>query len=212
MAYGIGIQTVVAPTFEPLQATDIIAHLKLRRADAAAETAVINSFISVAREFIETVNGITIPQTTYLAVYDQFPGMRIDDRRPYGWRYGVIRVPRPPLISVTQIQYIDTSQVLQTLATSEYQYSAKKIPGKIAPAPFKVWPQTDPLSFDAVQVTYVAGHASAGVIPNVILQAIKYLVGHLYENREATSPSQVLHNIPYGLMSMIRACNPGEVL
>jgi uncharacterized phiE125 gp8 family phage protein len=208
--YGIGVTQVTANTFEPVTLDEIKSHLKLRRADSAAETDLINYYISVAREYIETVNGICIPSQRFLATYDQFPGMRVDDRRPYGWRYGVIRVPRPPLINVDSIYYIDTSQQLVGLSVSDYQFSKYKVPGRIAPAPFKVWPQTDPLSFDAVQVTFTAGYIDATKVPLVIKQAIKYLVGHLYENREATTEVK-LQNIPYGLRCMINACNPAEI-
>jgi uncharacterized phiE125 gp8 family phage protein len=49
----------------------------------------------------------------------------------------------------------------------------------------------------AVRIDYVAGYATAGAIPADLRAAVKLLVGHLYENREASAPG-TLNVIPLG--------------
>lgn len=206
--YGFGLKQLVAPTSEPVTVADAMAHLRLRNRDT--ESDYLASLISVAREYIESTAGIQILPATWYLTYDQFPGLKVDDRRPIGWRYGIIRVPRPPLLSVVSVKYIDTALVLQTLATTEYQASFTSTVGRILPAPFKVWPQTSPLSAEAVQVTYTAGYADVASVPNAIKHAIKFLVGHLYENREGTIAETILREIPLGLQQMIASFTPSE--
>jgi len=198
-----GLQLLSPPFGEPLAVADMVGHLRLYLPDVDQGT--IAAYISAARDYVETVTKRQILPATWLMTLDLFPGRYLDAALPTGWRFGMIQVPKAPLQTVTGIQYIDTLGVLQTLATDQYQFSTRTEPGRIAPARFKVWPQTDPLSFEAVQITFLAGYVDPIDIPPRLLQAIRYLVGHLYEHREATI-EQALTQIPYGLMSYINSC------
>jgi uncharacterized phiE125 gp8 family phage protein len=102
-----------------------------------------------------------------------------------------LRLPMPRLISVTSITYLDNSGTLQTLDPSQYTVDAASQPARIVPSVNLTWPTTDYYIPGSVKVTYVAGSYGDGVnkdiCPLSIKQAILLLVGHLYENREATS-------------------------
>ena len=205
MKYGLTL--VSAPAEEPVSLSEIKAHLYVSD-DVSNST--LTSQIIAAREYVENQTARQLVTATWEASWDRFPGYGADDIRPVGWRFGTIRVPRSPLQSVTSLKYLDTDAVLQTLATSEYQVSTRTDPGRIAPARLKVWPITDPYSFDSVRVVFVAGYGAASAVPARLKQAIKLLVGHLHENREATITETVEREIPLGLKTFILSCAVGE--
>ncbi len=205
--YGL-IQTV-APVAEPIVLdTEFRTHLRLD--GHGKDNTLVGSYLAASREYVEKVTGLQCMTSTWQMVLRQFPGRNIDDQAPPGWRWGVIRMPRPPLQSVTSIQYVDTDGVTQTLATSEYQVAAKMRPGRVAPARFKTWPVADPYTIETVTITFVAGFTSAALVPETVKQAIRLLTTHLYENRQV-AVDKALAVIPTGLASFIRSSWTGEV-
>ena len=202
-----GLTLSVAPTVEPVSVDEIKSQLRI--IDDDADNTTLSFYIQSAREFFETQTNRQLCTATWIATYDFFPGRKVDEYRPPGWRYGIIRLPRSPLASVVSVQYIDTNGDTQTLASTEYQVSTKSEPGRVAPARFKVWPITDPMSMEAVTVTFTAGYGGASDVPVRFKQAIRFLVGHLYENREATV-EQALTDLPLGFKSYLRASKIAE--
>lgn len=198
-----GLQLVTAPASEPITLDDAREHLRVRD---TREDSSIAAYVKAARAYVESVTGRQLVTATWRLVLDRFPGRCEDEQLPYTWRYGTIRVPRPPLVSVSSVQYVDTDGVLQVLATSEYQVSTIQEPGRVAPARFKVWPVTDPQSLEAVRVEFVAGYTD---VPDDCRQAVRLLVGHLYENREATV-DVALSVVPLGLQMFVHSCGYGE--
>lgn len=205
MSYGLTL--ITPPSGEPITVDELKAHARI--ADHDADNDVLAAFITTAREYFETRTDRQLLTATWLLTLDRFPGRDPDDSTPLSWRFGVVRIPRPPLQAVTLVQYVDADGATQTLATSEYQVSAARSPGRVAPARFKVWPIADPFTLDAVRVTFVAGYGAASAVPQRMKTAIALLAGHLYENREATA-EVALSKLPYGLESMIRTAQYGE--
>lgn len=112
-----------------------------------------------------------------------------------------IRPRKSPLISVDSIKYYDTDGNLQTLANTVYDVGTYKEPGRIALAYEQSWPSTR-MMINAVTVTYQAGWVARANIPEEIKHAVKLMVGHLYENREAASQVN-LKSIPIGIQSLL---------
>jgi uncharacterized phiE125 gp8 family phage protein len=112
-----------------------------------------------------------------------------------------IRPVRSPLVSVTTIQYYDTDGTLQTLANTVYDVGTFKEPGRISLKYNQSWPDTRSI-INAVVITYQAGYAARANIPEEIKHAVKLLVGHLYENREAVS-SLNFSEVPIGVKSLL---------
>ena len=144
-------------------------------------------------------------QTTYLMGVSRFP-FGTTDMRWFWNAYGEIRVPRPPLQSVTSIVYVDSNGNTDTLSPSLYQVDTNRMPGRIAPIYTQVWPVVQYQTYNAVQITFVAGYT---LLPRRIALALKMLTAHLYENREA-SIDVALNKIPFGLDQMIISCFHGE--
>lgn len=94
-----------------------------------------------------------------------------------------IRLPRPPLSSVSSISYLDTAGSPLTLATDQYTVDTSPEPGRIL-KPFGVtWPPTRAIE-NAITITYVVGHATAAAVPAALKTAIKLLAAEMYDNRE----------------------------
>lgn len=157
-----------APAEEPISISDLQTWCKSTE-EAEADT--LASLISEAREHVEGwINQSLAPQTL-AARWDCFPCWTLE-------------LERPPVTSVTSIQYVDTDGVTQTLSPSLYQVDIYSSPARITPAYGQVWPWTRP-QMNAVIVSYVAGYASPDLVPGPIRRAIALLAAHLFENREA---------------------------
>jgi len=161
---------VTPPTFEPVSLSE--AKLNLR-VDGTDEDSLIQRLISTARRYCEREGRMTIPATTLRLTMDVMP-----------CGFKVLRIPNPPLISVTSIVYIDTAGVSQTMSASLYKVAPGGAEeGRIAPAFGLVWP-VNRMEIGAVQITYVAGYSTAAEIPVTTAQAMHLLIGQWYAKRE----------------------------
>ncbi len=99
--------------------------------------------------------------------------------------------PRGPIwlgggaaLTVLEIRYTDTVGAAQVLAPSAYAVDAVSQPAKVYPAPSINWPSTLPVP-GAVVVKWQAGWENPADVPDDLLHAMKLLVGHWDQNREA---------------------------
>jgi len=154
----------------------------------------INSLILAAESYIDGRDGILgralISQTWTGTLDDAFPQE--------------IRVPLPPLQSVSSVKYIDGDGVEQTLAASEYQVINNVEPGLIVPAFGKTWP-TVRAQRQAVTVEFVAGYGTAAELPEKVRQMVLFLVGHWYINRVPINVGNIVNDIPETFMSLFNA-------
>jgi len=208
MSPGYGLKMLQAPTWEPVVPGDMVHHSRIAQNDL--DNGVIADCITDAREYVETATRRAIPQQQWLLTVDEFPGRQVDDARPPTWRYGIFRLPFAPLISVDQVAYIDPGvgfgvaqpYPLTVMTPDEYQVDTYTEPGRLCPSAGKVWPATNPLCVQAVQISFTAGWTAANLVPGRIKRAIKLLAAHLYEHREATL-EVALQKIPLGLAAFI---------
>lgn len=131
--------------------------------------------IKAAREYAELVQQRQLLTATWRLTLDRFPD----------WE---IKVPLPPLQSVSSITYVDSAGTTQTLSSANYLVSTDSEPGRITPAYSCYWPQTR-IQMEAVKITFVAGYTAATLIPWKTIFAIKGIAAELYINREVTADS-----------------------
>ena len=93
-----------------------------------------------------------------------------------------IYLPKRPIQSITSIKYYDQSDALQTLASTVYSLNS---PERSVELKFnQVWPSVATERWDAVEVTYVCGYASASLVPAAAKHALLLLVGYYFgQNR-----------------------------
>ena len=177
------------PTGEPL---DIQAAKDFLRVSSTNEDDFINSLIvGVTAQAEKFLNRALITQTWTLFL-DRWPVTRGRD-----WWDGVrdlaitelntgsrfLEVPKPPLQSVTSIITYDDADVATTFAASGYFVDSSSAPGRIVLRSGQAAPSGVRVA-NAVEVIYVAGYGDQGDdVPEDILQGMRLMISHLYENR-----------------------------
>lgn len=147
----------------------------------------LDRVIRAAWQYAENFQQRTLLPTTF--------EMRIDHGFPCA-----IEIPKPPLIEVETIKYIDTDGVERTLDPAEYEVDIYSTPGVIVPAYNKCWPSVR-CKRNAITVTYTAGYES---IPEKTQTALVMLAGHYYENREAfSSEAFTFKEVPLGIQALL---------
>lgn len=165
------LSQTVAPTAEPITRAEAKAHLNIASAITADDT-LIDSLIITAREFVEGFTWRQLVTATYAWNIDAFAD--------------VLRIPRPPVQSVTSIAYLDTAGASQTLASSVYTLDAVAEPGRLFLAYGKAWPSVRAVR-NAITITFVAGYGAASTVPEKFKHAMKLTVHDLYEHRGSKS-------------------------
>ena len=169
-----GITVVTPPTIEPISLDEAKAHLRFY---VNHEEDLIRSLITAARMYCETYTGKSFITQTLRLTRDTFP----DYREGYEFR-----LPRPPLLTVTSIQYTDTASATQTVSSSLYVVDPAPEVGRIGLAYGETWPTDAIEQIGAVKVNYTAGYGpAASNVPKTIKQAMLLLIGHWFVNREA---------------------------
>lgn len=101
------------------------------------------------------------------------------------WPWCPLKLPRPPLQSVSQVTYYDEDGESQTLSSSLYLVRTPwRQPGTIERAPDQDWPTG--LHADRrypITVRFVAGY-TASTVPEPVKQAIRFLTAQWYQHRE----------------------------
>lgn len=161
MSYGLSV--VSSPAEEPVTTEAAKAHL---RVEHNADDSYIGGLVSAARGWVEARCRRALVTQTLRMSLDSFPP--------------VIRLPRSPVQSVAQIQYVDLGGATQTLDASKYRLDSESLVPRITPAYGDSWPPTQAVT-NAVTVTFVAGYGGAAAVPEELKQAIKLLVGTYYD-------------------------------
>lgn len=111
---------------------------------------------------------------------------------------GALELPRPQLQSVTSVKYTPAGGVQQTLSPSVYRVESEREPGRVRPAFGQEWPGETLDTGLPLVVRMVCGWPDAESVPAGVVQALRWLVGHMYEHREGVS----LANVPPAVMPM----------
>ncbi|MDO1559820.1 head-tail connector protein [Brevundimonas sp. 2R-24] len=176
---------VEAPAEPLLTTAEAKAQLRVTHDE---DDALIDGLISTATAFIEGPNGCGLaPLTqTWRLSLDGFPA-------------GPITLPLSPVQAVEAITYTDEAGESRTLAA--YAFDADVQPGKVWPAYQASWPAAR-LAPGSVKVTFTTGYGDASDVPADLKHAALMLVGHLYENREATA-AVALSEVPMGVEAIL---------
>ena len=159
-------------------------HLRITHSD---EDTYIEAITLAASEWCEEFQRRVYVQREIVDYLDEFPT--------------IIRPSKSPLVSVTTLKYYDTDGNLQTLDAANYRVDITTEPGRITEAYNCAWTEIRDMT-NAIVLTYQAGYAARANIPEEIKHAVKLMVGHLYENREAATPLNI-DELPVGLKTLL---------
>jgi len=191
----------VEPATEPITLLDARKHC---RVDTGDEDNLLSSLITAARTWCEFFTARSFITQTWRYSADAFPYFDNCYSPPAGYglalgsvanpgnsytawiNFAAIRLPKPPLQSVTSIIYDDMNGVATTLSSTLYRVDTDSEPARLTPAYGQIWPIVRAQT-GAVRILYVAGYGAASAVPDPIKHAIRLLVGHWYLNREAVT-------------------------
>lgn len=100
-----------------------------------------------------------------------------------------LSIPRPPLVSITSVEYLDRNEDWQTVDPSRYYLHSDGEPSWIQFKPTYSFPSLSDSDLP-LRVTFVAGYGAASAVPENAKRAICILAAHYYENRQIVSMSQ----------------------
>jgi len=178
------LKIVTEPTKEPLSISDVKEHLNITSTD---DDAYLRSLITVARVQVEKITNRAMLTQTWDLWLDSFPSK--------------FTLPYAPLQSVTSITYTDTNGDSQTVTSSVYTADTNEEPAEVFLAYQQTWPSTRDIP-NAVKIRFIAGYTSASLIPMPLKHAIYLMIGHMYENREATIAGG-LAELPLGVDQLL---------
>lgn len=182
------IKVATAPTTEPVNLDEFKSHVRFT---GTTEDALLASLLVAAREKIELeARRAFITQTLELSL-DTWPTTT------------QIKLPRPPLQSVTSITYTDDTGAAGTLAATNYTVYTRPEPGLIVLKANGAWDAVALQPGPSLIVKYVAGYGSAAAVPHRWKEAIKLLAGYWWQNREAVQFGAVPHELPLAVKSLI---------
>lgn len=193
---------IAGPAVEPISVDDMKVHL---RVDFDDEDALIAQYISAARQKLEQRCARSFVQQTWELRAAEFAE--------------TIEVPKPPTVEISSVKYIDEDGVEQTVDSADYDL----VHGGEFESSSLIWLTDRPTDLyqraDAARIQFVAGWAPDGVVdpvanpddyvanvPWAIRQAILFLAGHLYENRESVLLAPVrqeLQELPESVSAFI---------
>jgi len=192
---------VQGPKDLPVFAQDVKADLGIA-SDEIVHDRKIETLIQAATALVSGPEGIVgkplINQTWKLSVIDYD-------------RYDRIVLPLTPVVSITSIEYYDSTETLQELDTEDFDLFGDEDNAFIRPKTGITWPSVYDRP-DAIMVTFVAGFGvSPDYIPENIKQAIRLLCCHWFENREAVVVGSITSELPMGVEALLNISRKGWI-
>jgi len=116
-------------------------------------------------------------------------------------------IPIGPVTAISEVKYQTTSDKtyanLDTLAAGLWFTDEISKPARIA---FRDYPNVYEYALTPVVVTFTAGYTT---MPDPVLQAIRLLVAHMYENRQEEVLGTITTRLKFGLEALL---NPFRVI
>ena len=222
MAWNLTVKT--APTTLPITLAEAKAHL---RVDFGDDDTYITALIGAAQSTLEWTYDRALMTQTLVLTLDRFvqpatplPSwgagtVAISGWGPAGTQWGwyaptwsVIEL-RPPVQQINAVTYVDPTGATQTLDPTKYTLT-KSEPGRVFPSLNNVWPVTA-LQPGAVSIEFVTGYTSESNIPAAQLQALKLILGDLYEHREQSvieTRVSTAVELPFGVEELMAPYKP----
>lgn len=195
----MGLKVKTKPPVEPVDINEIKDHLRIIGTE---EEGYLETLIQTAREVCEKESNRAYVEQTLVKTFDEWPEFPIE-------------LPRPPVQSITKIEYKDKDGILTEWASSNYILDDYSFIPKIYKDYNAEIPNVELFKTNAIQITYVAGFAKDDSgdttdytknIPGRYKHAIKLLVGEWYRMREEIIDSgAVPQSIPDGVSRLLAA-------
>jgi len=176
------MKLITPPTSEPITLAEGKIHLKIETADTTEDVWIEDTLIPAARQMVEEYTRRALLSQTWELQMDSFNEIEYS-------------LEKTPVISITSVKYYDEDSTEQTLSSDNYILDQSNEPNKIALAYDKSWPSNRGFTND-VKIRFLAGYASAALVPGPLKSAMLLMIGHLYENREDVITGTMVTDMP----------------
>ncbi len=198
------IQTkiVTSATGEPIDLEDMKNQLRLD-VGMSAEDDLLNGFIRAATRRIEGITNLKLLTQTWKAYPSAWPSSE-----------NYIELPYSPLIHVTSstgVVYKDSSGSTYLMASTgdnSWRVDTVSKPGRLILENDADWPGETLYNINPISIQFLCGYGTSDAgdgsqIPEQLKLAVKQLVGHWYENREATIVGKTINMVPDAVDALI---------
>lgn len=183
---------ITAPSSLLVTSREAMGHLRL---EDCGDEEDLNRLIARATRHCENICQRAFVTQTWKLTLDGFFDRRYAPN-------GCIYVPRPRLIAVTAVEYLDGNGDSQTLDSSTYRVDPNSEPGRIEPAFGYSWPTTQGV-IGEVSITHTCGYGDPSAVPDDCKHAVLLLVGHWNENREAGVGAAVAKQVESAILNLL---------
>lgn len=175
------LSLITPPAIEPVTPLELREYTHVSH---DVEDATFAKLIKAARIKAETTQWRAYISQVWEVVYDKWPTLPLD-------------IPRPPLIEILSVKFIDATNTENTLYDSETPVStngnfvidAGTIPGRMAMISGATWPAVELRSIGGVRIRFRAGFGSTSeTVPENIRFAIMLYAAYASGNREGEVP------------------------
>lgn len=183
-----------------LAASDVVtigdAKRHSRIIESAEDATVIPDLIDAATQFCEQCAGRAFGTQHWTLRLPGWPGGR------------TIRLPKPPLQSVTSVKYFDEAGVEQTLDSADYTVRLDEHQaGRIELDAAKTWPSLEVDNALPVEVVFVCGYAA---IPPAIKTAVLITFDELWRNRGQSLEGTIRTSTSITVQSLLNSVGCGQ--
>ncbi len=177
------------PASLPVELAELKLHLRL---DHDHEDSLIMALLRAATAAVEAMGGVRLIEQGWSVYLDDWPAG------------GVICLPVGPLLAVDEIRLHSGSGTHSVIDPAHYYVDAASRPARLVLRPDRIWARPGRIA-NGIEIALRAGFGpSAANVPAELAQAIRSLVAHWYENREAAA-SPALETVPLGVSAMLSA-------
>jgi gp6-like head-tail connector protein len=187
------LELVTPPATEPVTVTEAKAHARI---ETTADDTLLEGYITGARELVERTTHRALITQTWRLTLDCWPGSEDAPwfsgvaELPVSYADGVggsfVEIRKAPFLAISSVQTLDESDTATTWASSNYYVDKRLGFGRLIKKQGVVWPTIVNRDFGAIRINFTAGYGTlASTVPVALRQAIKDIVAHWYENREA---------------------------
>jgi uncharacterized phiE125 gp8 family phage protein len=192
-----GLVVVVPPAVEPITLEQFKVYQKVDADLVDQDELISNTVIPSARERCEAYANRAYLQQTLRLTLNAF-------RDPWNGCERAIQLPRPPLLSVTSIEYLDAAGTRQTLSPALYRVDTDREPGRVLLRSGASWP-TVLAEESVVYVTYLAGYGqTAADVPAYVRDAVYLAAAQRFEHREEIVTGTIVSPLPVTATSLLR--------
>jgi uncharacterized phiE125 gp8 family phage protein len=161
----------------------------------------LTDWITIAREYIENWTGKRLITQELEISFDDWPDTCW--YKKYIHEANFISLPISPIQSITSITHYDEDNTGTVWTATEYFLDTYSETPRISLTDSNSWPTETIRDTSSIIIKVVAGYGDlASDVPKLYKQMIKLLVGHFYENREATT-DKAINEIPMGIKDLM---------